>query len=37
MSQSPDGDKIVTGAGDEMLKFWRIFPKVLFNLIVPKK
>ena len=29
MSQSPEGDRIITGAGDEMLKFWKIFPKVI--------
>jgi cell division cycle 20-like protein 1 (cofactor of APC complex) len=24
---SPDGETIVTGAGDETLRFWNIFPK----------
>jgi len=24
---SPDGQTIVTGAGDETLRFWSIFPK----------
>ena len=24
---SPDGESIVTGAGDETLRFWRLFPK----------
>jgi len=23
---SPDGENIVTGAGDETLRFWNIFP-----------
>lgn len=27
LSMSPDGDTIVTGAGDETLRFWNIFPK----------
>jgi len=25
---SPDGQTIVTGAGDETLRFWSVFPKV---------
>ena len=25
---SPDGSQIVTGAGDETLRFWNVFPKV---------
>mgnify|MGYP001585237452 FL=1 len=24
---SPDGSSIVTGAGDETLRFWNVFPK----------
>ena len=24
---SPDGETIVTGAGDETLRFWKVFPK----------
>jgi len=24
---SPDGTSIVTGAGDETLRFWNVFPK----------
>jgi len=24
---SPDGETIVTGAGDETLRFWNVFPK----------
>ena len=23
----PDGETIVTGAGDETLRFWKVFPK----------
>ena len=26
LSISPDGSTIVTGAGDETLRFWNIFP-----------
>lgn len=26
LAQSPDGETIVTGAGDETLRFWKIFP-----------
>jgi len=26
LAQSPDGQDIVTGAADEFLKFWRVFP-----------
>lgn len=25
---SPDGSQIVTGAGDETLRFWNVFPKI---------
>jgi cell division cycle 20-like protein 1 (cofactor of APC complex) len=25
---SPDGQSIVTGAGDETLRFWNVFPSV---------
>lgn len=25
---SPDGESIVTGAGDETLRFWHVFSKV---------
>lgn len=24
---SPDGETIVTGAGDETLRFWNVFPR----------
>ena len=27
LAMSPDGSSIVTGAGDETLRFWSIFPK----------
>jgi WD40 repeat protein len=30
MSQSPDGGSIITGAGDETLKIWKVFPEVAF-------
>jgi cell division cycle 20-like protein 1 (cofactor of APC complex) len=26
LSVSPDGSTIVTGAGDETLRFWQVFP-----------
>jgi cell division cycle 20-like protein 1, cofactor of APC complex len=26
LAMSPDGQSIVTGAGDETLRFWNIFP-----------
>lgn len=26
LAMSPDGETIVTGAGDETLRFWRAFP-----------
>lgn len=27
LSASPDGQTLVTGAGDETLRFWNVFPK----------
>ena len=27
LAMSPDGESIVTGAGDETLRFWKAFPK----------
>lgn len=27
LAMSPDGENIVSGAGDETLRFWNIFPK----------
>lgn len=29
LSVNPDGSTIVTGAGDETLRFWNVFPKKL--------
>jgi cell division cycle 20-like protein 1, cofactor of APC complex len=26
LGMSPDGENIVTGAGDETLRFWKMFP-----------
>jgi len=26
LGMSPDGENIVTGAGDETLRFWNVFP-----------
>jgi cell division cycle 20-like protein 1 (cofactor of APC complex) len=28
LAMSPDGETIVTGAGDETLRFWSAFPKM---------
>jgi cell division cycle 20-like protein 1 (cofactor of APC complex) len=28
LAMSPDGESIVTGAGDETLRFWKVFPPV---------
>lgn len=28
LAMSPDGQTIVTGAGDETLRFWNVFPSV---------
>ena len=28
LAMSPDGSSIVTGAGDETLRFWNIFPSI---------
>ena len=27
LAMSPDGSSVVTGAGDETLRFWNVFPK----------
>ena len=27
LAMNPEGDTIVTGAGDETLRFWKVFPK----------
>lgn len=26
LARSPDGESIVTGSGDQTLRFWRVFP-----------
>lgn len=31
LAMSPDGSSIVTGAGDETLRFWNLFPKSISN------
>ncbi len=31
LAMSPDGSSVVTGAGDETLRFWNIFPKSQSN------
>jgi cell division cycle 20-like protein 1 (cofactor of APC complex) len=31
LAMSPDGSSIVTGAGDETLRFWNLFPKSRSN------
>ena len=28
LAMSPDGQTIVTGAGDETLRFWNVFPNI---------
>lgn len=28
LATSPDGSTIVTGAGDETLRFWNVFPSI---------
>ena len=28
LAMSPDSETIVTGAGDETLRFWKVFPKI---------
>lgn len=28
LAMSPDGETIVTGAGDETLRFWKVFPSI---------
>lgn len=32
MSLSPDGENIVTGSGDETLRFWKLFPSRKDNI-----
>jgi len=31
LAMSPDGSSVVTGAGDETLRFWNLFPKSRSN------
>ena len=31
LGMSPDGQSIVTGAGDETLRFWNLFPQATNN------
>jgi cell division cycle 20-like protein 1 (cofactor of APC complex) len=31
LGMSPDGESIVTGAGDETLRFWNLFPSYASN------
>ena len=31
LAMSPDGETIVTGAGDETLRFWKVFPPASGN------
>ena len=33
LSMSPDGQNIVTGAGDDTLRFWNIFPSSKNSLL----
>lgn len=40
LSMSPDGQTLVTGAGDETLRFWNVFPpqkqeKSIISTLVP--
>ena len=32
LAMSPDGQNIVTGAGDESLRFWNVFPQIKNNV-----
>lgn len=27
LAQSPEGENIVTGSGDQTLRFWKLFPR----------
>lgn len=35
LAMNPDGSSIVTGAGDERLRFWNVFPKSKSSKIGP--
>ena len=37
LSMSPNGQTIVTGAGDETLRFWKIFPEKKNKIVEPSK
>lgn len=37
LALSPEGENIVTGAGDETLRFWNVFRKNRSNKIIPSK
>jgi WD40 repeat protein len=37
LSMSPDGQTIVTGAGDETLRFWNVFPSNSGNFYIQTK
>jgi len=37
LAASPDGQTIVTGAGDETLRFWKIFPPATASANTTKK
>lgn len=34
-AMSPDGQTIVTGAGDETLRFWNVFSKARSHKVMP--
>jgi len=34
LATSPDGQTIVTGAGDETLRFWNVFPSVKMQVCI---
>lgn len=35
LAMNPDGSSIVTGAGDERLRFWNVFPKARSSRVGP--
>uniref|UniRef100_A0A0R3Q7A7 WD_REPEATS_REGION domain-containing protein n=1 Tax=Brugia timori TaxID=42155 RepID=A0A0R3Q7A7_9BILA len=37
LAMSPDGESIVTGAGDETLRFWHVFSKIGQQKVVRSK
>ena len=36
LAMSPDGEAIVTGAGDETLRFWNVFSKARSQKVCPQ-